>query len=245
MKKKKKDIKEIYYNFAPDIDTKAVDSKLRIQREWHKEKLNIVLEHLDLNNKRILDLGCGSGGITFKLFKRIKNSEVVGLDFNEKAIELANRRVKKEKLKRLKFISGDAENIPFEDNEFDAVIALDMLDHMFTPKKCLKDIRRVLNKNGKAMIGVGNYKSLWPIIEKLWDKFGDGRNYEETHLHHFDNKSFMSALKKAGFKDIKVLTTHNMAIFIKAIANFPYPKSIENFMKNNKLGMTLFCIVDK
>lgn len=247
MHKTKQEIKSIYYSFAPDVDTKAVDSKLRIQREWHKEKLINIFQNLDLNNKKILDIGCGSGGLTFKLFKSLRNSEVIGVDFNEKAIKSANIRLKREKLKKLKFMSGDAENIVFNDNEFDIVIALDMLDHLFDPEKCLINIRKILKKNGYAIICVGNYSSLWPIIEKLWDDFGDSRNYGETHLHHFTKKHFEGMLKRAGFKNIKIYTTHNIAIFIKGIVNTPFPKFkfIESFMKRKCLGMTLFGVVSK
>jgi demethylmenaquinone methyltransferase/2-methoxy-6-polyprenyl-1,4-benzoquinol methylase len=76
------------------------------------------------NGDRALDLCCGTGDISFALAQR--GAETIGLDFSEKMLEVAeNRRQKNSNLKlktqNLKFLQGDAQQIPFSENSFDIV----------------------------------------------------------------------------------------------------------------------------
>ncbi len=236
------ELMKIYRSQAADIDTRAVESKLRVQREWHREKLENTLLHLNCEGKKILDLACGSGGLTRKLKKRVLSSTIFAIDFNENAIKYALKRDKN--INGLKYMVGGAENIPFKDNFFDIVIGLDMLDHVPDYKKCMKEINRVLKKGGKLVLTVENRRSLWPIVEFLWDNFGKGRNYRLVHVVHFTPKMLKDVVIKSGFSIKKLYTIHNLATFFYLISDY-YPKMLNSFIGRKKLGLSLFCYAEK
>src|SRR3989338_3917780 len=87
--KSKNQLLRIYRSQPKNIDSEAVKSSLRVQKEWHKEKMENALKHLDLSNKRVLDLGCGSGGITRKMKELNPSAKIFGVDFNPDAISYA------------------------------------------------------------------------------------------------------------------------------------------------------------
>lgn len=236
------ELMKIYHSQSADIDTKAVESRLRVQREWHREKLENTLSHLNFEGKKILDLACGSGGLTRKLKENAQSSAIFAIDSNEKAVQYA--RKKDRNISGLRYTAGNAESIPFKDNFFDIVIGLDMLDHVPNYKKCMGEINRVLKKGGKLVLTVENHRSLWPIVEFLWDKFGRGREYRLVHVVHFTPKTFEKLVMDNGFSIKKLYTIHNMNTFFYLIGNY-YPKALNSFISRKKLGLSLFCYAEK
>ena len=240
--KSKNDLLKIYHSQLADIDTRAIESDLRVQREWHQEKLENTFLHLNLDGKKVLDLACGSGGLTRKLKKISPSATIFAMDFNVKAISYA--KTKESGMDGLKYLVGDAENIPFKDNFFDAVIGLDMLDHIPDYKECLREINRVLKKDGEVVLTVENRNSLWPIVEFIWDKFGQGRDYGHVHVAHFTPKTFIELIKNSSFSVKQFYTIHNLNTFFYLISNY-YPKPLNSFISRKKLGLTLFCYAKK
>jgi|GEM_PF-2144367 len=231
-------LKKIYVAQAPDVDTKAVDSSLRVQREWHREKFDATISVLDLSGKTVLDLACGSGGLSRKLKARFPSATIIGMDFNPKAIAYAKKKDKG--IKGLSYRSADAQNIPLKDSSVDIVIGLDMLDHVPDYHKCLSEIHRVLRPAGEIVLTVENHHSLWPIVEKLWDTFGDGREYGDVHVIHFTPKTLEDAIKQHGFAIKKYFTIHNASTFFHLLSDW-YPQVLNEVMSKNRLGLTLFC----
>jgi len=137
----KKDLMKIYYSQPPDIDTKAVESTLRVQREWHREKLENVISKLNFEGKKILDLACGSGGITRYLKKTVPSANIYAVDFNVNAISYAKK--KDRAIKGLKYFVGDAQKIPFRSNFFDVVISITAIQNFQDIEEGLREIKRV------------------------------------------------------------------------------------------------------
>ncbi len=98
-----------------------------------------------LKGKRILDIGCGTG-IWAEYFYR-KGAEVYGIDISEKMLEMARKRVPKGK-----FYLGDVTKIPFQNEFFDIVFCSLVLSHVKDLKKAIREIHRVLEKNGILII---------------------------------------------------------------------------------------------
>lgn len=96
----------------------------------------------DLVRKRLLDIACGTGELTSEAAARGAISE--GLDFAATMVETA-----KQKYSGIQFLEGDAENLPFADGTFDAVVCSFGLLHLQDPDKAIGEVRRVLKAGGR------------------------------------------------------------------------------------------------
>lgn len=112
--------------------------------DWNEERKIKAFEWLgifDLSGKYILDLGCGTATYTPYLDESFKN--VIGLDLSHNNIIIA-----KEINKKSEYVCGDGLNLPFKDCSFDAVFVGQVLHHFPDVKDPLKEINRILKKNG-------------------------------------------------------------------------------------------------
>ncbi|MBI3282733.1 class I SAM-dependent methyltransferase [Candidatus Curtissbacteria bacterium] len=138
---------------------------------------------------KILDTGCGTGGLMKKLSK-IGN--VVGIDFNHEAIKFAKRRGISVKLSTI-------ERIPFRDNRFDLVTCIDVIYHKQVKDdvKALEEIRRVLKPGGLLILRVPANKFLMSAHDK--------------HVHtarRYNKKELASKLYRAGLKIVNISFVH-------------------------------------
>jgi len=126
----------------------------------HLARYEFALQYL--GDKKVLDLGCGSGyGVDLIASKA---SEVIGVDISDEAISYSRQHYKKE---NIKFFVGDAANLHFfRDEEFDAVVSFEVIEHITTYLKFLKEIRRVLKNDGILIISTPNKKYHSPGSEK-------------------------------------------------------------------------------
>lgn len=108
--------------------------------DWrYKSFIDFFLKHSNLKqNARILDLGCGRGAFGRYFLK--KGFQVIGLDLSLGMLKQARNY--------FPVIYGDAENIPFLDNSFDAVIGGGIIHHFPNPENLLNEVARILKKGG-------------------------------------------------------------------------------------------------
>lgn len=109
--------------------------------------------NIDLKGKKILDVGVGSGGVAcaFSHF----GAEVVGIDVDRNYLRVVEQQSKDRNVKiELKLYDG--ETFPFKDETFDVVIFFDVLEHLPNPDLTVKEISRVLKKDGLVFIVVEN-----------------------------------------------------------------------------------------
>jgi len=130
--------------------------------EWEYLKAPVTMsyfkDYFDLKScfidKSILDIGCGGGGKTIYLHK-FSPSELIGVDINTEFINKAVNFSKQFDINprtKVKFMIGDAENLPFESESFDFITMMDTFEHFSNPEKVLKEAGRVLKKNGMILI---------------------------------------------------------------------------------------------
>lgn len=105
-----------------------------------------------------LDIGCGTGVFTLELARRGVN--VTGIDHSKEMTSLADSLAAREGLS-IRFITGDAESLPFSDDEFDLVIAVTILCFAADPDRLLREARRVLKPAGRLVLGELNRLSPW------------------------------------------------------------------------------------
>lgn len=114
----------------------------------------------------ILDLGCGNGRL-FELFNDKKVS-YVGVDNCEELIKIAKEKYQSTSAT---FLVGDAVDLPFENEKFDAIFCIAILNHIPSKElriKVLKDIKEILKKDGILIMTNWNFyqKNFFPLIIK-------------------------------------------------------------------------------
>jgi phosphatidylethanolamine/phosphatidyl-N-methylethanolamine N-methyltransferase len=116
--------------------------------------------------QRILEVGVGTG-LSLPYFR--KDSEVTGIDVSAEMLDKARRRVARRKLAHVKeLIEMDAEEMSFEDNSFDAVLALYVASVVPSPARFAAEMRRVCRPGGTIVI-VNHFASengLMRVVEK-------------------------------------------------------------------------------
>ncbi|ENN96553.1 type 11 methyltransferase [Methanocaldococcus villosus KIN24-T80] len=104
---------------------------------------------------RILDVGTGTGFLAILLAEL--GYEVVGIDLSERMLEKAKNKANKKGLD-IEFMIADAENLPFNDEEFDAVINRHLLWTLPNPHRAINEWSRVVRKGGKVVVIDGRWK---------------------------------------------------------------------------------------
>src|SRR5262245_49126192 len=90
--------------------------------------------------ERVLDVGCGTGSLTFLLAERPELAAITGIDYAAPYVEHATRRNSDA---RVSFRVGDASALPFPDAAFDRVLSLLVLHFVTQPQRAVAEMRRV------------------------------------------------------------------------------------------------------
>lgn len=153
---------------------------------WFKSYLN--------SNDVILDIGCGSGTDLINCGKFVRKA--VGLDIDKNSLSTANYLFKKSGLKNIKLLEHDAnQKLPFKNNSFDKVICSDVLEHLKKRELALKEVKRVLKKNGSLFLVVDNPHTSW---KKLLNAHGLFSYADPEHFYEYPLEKITKALKKKG-----------------------------------------------
>jgi alkylated DNA repair protein alkB family protein 8 len=173
----------------------------------------------------VADIGCGNGRHLIPSAKRCKTA--LGLDISGELLSIVLRKIQKQNLKNVSLLHSDVVNIPLENNSIDSVLFIAAL-HNIQGKdkrvKSLKEVKRILKKDGKALISVWSrsqdkYKKMFfkkPSNQEKNTDFGDIDIYWRQHglniprfYHLYSKQEFLNDLKKAGlkiieFQDVKI-----------------------------------------
>ena len=114
----------------------------------------------------MLDIGCGGGATLQRLLKRSKDAKVYGIDISEESVAKA-KKVNAKVLDKQVFVSqGSAEKLPYLDNKFDLVTAVETVYFWPNLPDCLQEVRRVLKSGGKfaILVEVVDSDSKWTNV---------------------------------------------------------------------------------
>lgn len=191
----------------------------------HKFNLDFALSYI--KNKKVLDIGCWTG--QFEKLAVIHSKEIWGIDPSIEAIKIAKKLVPKAKFK-----VGNALNLRFENNYFDAVTLLDVIEHIpkGTERKCLDEIKRVLKPNGFLVISTPYAHPVSILLDPAFFLIGH---------RHYSEKKLRDILTTTGFKVLEVkrtggvirIVTTLIEYFLKHILNIKYnmSKKVEDLIK--------------
>jgi SAM-dependent methyltransferase len=116
-----------------------------------------VLERMHLAAAdNVLDVGCGAGWLSRRLAKLLPQGRVVGMDVSDEMIRRARRA--SVDFENLMFVTGEAEEIPWEPNFFSRVISVESSYYWPDPAAGIREIFRVLKPSGSAWILMNYYR---------------------------------------------------------------------------------------
>ena len=117
------------------------------------EHLERILSFIDVKKgMRILDLGTGSGYLSFPIAKNNPCCDVIGLDIVNSTLEANRARAVAEGIKNLSFVSYDGIDFPFDANTFDLVVTRYALHHFPDLEHSIGEVSRVLKSGGMLFI---------------------------------------------------------------------------------------------
>lgn len=150
-----------------------------------------ILERiLKINPQNVLDIGCGNGNI-LKLLKEKTNSALYGIDLSDKMIAEAEKKLGKD----VNLTVGDAEYLPYNDGQFDVIICNASFHHYPNPKIVLKEVKRILKKNGVFILGDPTAPFNWYI--KIFNYFLKYSNSGDYKI--YNQKEITDLLMNSGF----------------------------------------------
>jgi len=135
------------YGYAP---IHSEEERLVLDEQDEIHRLSIQLYHhvataVPIRDKKVLEVGCGRGGGSAYIMRYLQPKGVVGVDLSRKNIQLCRRR---HHMEGLAFQEGDAENLPFDDHQFDVVINVESSHAYPSMEKFLREVYRVLQPGG-------------------------------------------------------------------------------------------------
>ncbi len=210
---KKEQVEDMFDNIAGKYDFLNRLLSMKIDVTWRNKLVKMMKED---QPKLVLDVATGTGDLAITIQKNL-GCDVVGLDLSQKMLDVAIEKVKKQNLQdKITMLKGDAENLPFEDNKFDAVSVAFGVRNFENLEKGLEELKRVVKENGNVYIlefskvdgplgwlYMFYFKNILPRIGKLVSKDARAYTYLPDSVNAFPSGAIMrSILYDRGFKEV-------------------------------------------
>lgn len=208
-KGKKDEVEEMFDNISHQYDFLNRLLSARIDVLWRNQ---VVARVTKTHPKKILDVATGTGDLAIALAKKNPDAQITGFDLSAGMLKHGKEKVEAKGLsKQIDMIQGDAENMPFEDNTFDAVTVAFGVRNFENLEKGLSEIRRVLKPEGTFV-----------ILE-----FSQPQKFPMKQLYHFYSFKILPTVGKIFSKDPRAYT-----YLPESVMAFPHGKEMLNILKN-------------
>jgi len=208
---KKEQVAQMFDNISGNYDGLNRVISFGIDVSWRKKVLQLVA---NTHPKTILDIATGTGDLAI-LMTKTNAEKIIGLDISAGMLEVGRKKIENRKLSnKIEMILADSENMPFEDNTFDAITVAFGVRNFENLEKGLSEILRVLKPNGIFVIletsipektpykqGYTFYsKNILPLIGKLFSKDNVAYQYLSESASVFPyGEALNDILRKTGF----------------------------------------------
>ena len=188
-----------------------------IDVKWRKKVLKLVS---DKNPKTVLDIATGTGDLAL-LMTKTSAEKIIGLDISAGMLEVGRKKIEAKNLSsKIEMLLADSENMPFENDTFDAITVAFGVRNFETLEKGLSEILRVLKPNGIFVIletsvpektpfkqGYQFYsKNILPLIGKLFSKDNSAYQYLSDSASVFPyGEALNNILRKIGFIEVRAM----------------------------------------
>jgi ubiquinone/menaquinone biosynthesis C-methylase UbiE len=156
------------------------------------------------SGQRILDCGCGFGGTIANLNDRLQNLDMVGLNIDPRQLEVAQANFQSKNGNQVKFIEGDACTLPFADNSFDRVLAVECIFHFPSRQRFFQEVNRVLKPGGTLALCDFVPHRITLLLDKVFGRFVKpqiGENFGAVD-YSYSIHEYRELAHKIGFKSV-------------------------------------------
>ncbi|MCW3162559.1 bifunctional demethylmenaquinone methyltransferase/2-methoxy-6-polyprenyl-1,4-benzoquinol methylase UbiE [Chryseobacterium oryctis] len=211
---KKSQVEDMFDNIAPKYDLLNHVLSMKIDVLWRNKLVKWMKND---NPQEVLDVATGTGDLAITIEKGT-GSKVIGLDLSQQMLNVGVIKIKKLKLDgKISMQKGDAENLPFEDNRFDAVSVAFGVRNFENLTKGLAELRRVVKDNKSVYIlefskvegflgpfYMFYFKNILPAIGRLVSKDNRAYTYLPDSVNAFPfGEKMKQILLDTGFKKVE------------------------------------------
>ena len=207
---KKNQVKQMFNKIAGKYDFLNRFLTFGIDNIWRK----IAVKKIKNNPKNVLDIATGTADLAI-ITAKYTNAEIIGLDISDQMLKVGKEKITNKNLdSRIKLINGDAENLSFNNETFDAITVGFGVRNFENLEKGLNEIYRVIKEGGYVAILEPSYpekfplkqlfnfyfETLTPIIGNLISKDYKAYSYLSKSVKNFpSSNNFIDQLKQIGF----------------------------------------------
>lgn len=225
---KKEQVARMFDNISHRYDFLNHFLSLGIDRGWRKKAIKLLAP---THPKVLLDVATGTGDFAIQALS-LKPEKIIGVDISAGMLDVGRKKMDKRRIAHIiEMIQADSENLPFEQNKFDAVTVAFGVRNFENLDKGLKEILRVMKPGALLAVlefsrprrfpfkqGYNFYfKTILPKIGSWISRDKAAYSYLPESVEAFpDGDDFLAILKEAGYKNVscKPLTFGISSIYI-------------------------------
>ena len=206
----------VFTSVASKYDVMNDVMSMGIHRVWKDAMMDWLAPQ---PGQRLLDVAGGTGDISFRFLKRAPGANAVVLDMTESMLVEGRKRAEAEhQADHLEWVTGDAMQLPFEDNQFDVYTISIGIRNVTRVDEALREAYRVLRPGGRLMVLEFSHLPN-PMMQKAYDLYsfnvipqlgkvitGDRDSYQylvESIRKFPDQETFATMISEAGFAQVK------------------------------------------
>jgi ubiquinone/menaquinone biosynthesis C-methylase UbiE len=155
--------------------------------EGRRELVREFLAGMPVKKGKLLDVGCGTGETMLYVRKKFKDWDIFGVDVSREAVNYAKKRG------FAKTFLGNADALPFKANQFDAILLLDVIEHLDDSVSSVLEMKRVLKPGGKILVTC-------PALKIIWSKHDEGQG----HVMRYERKEMRTLALETEMELVRV-----------------------------------------
>ena len=187
---KYKDRGSVHWREMTSRDPRRFNAFQQARYDW------IIKTAGDMKGKRVLDLGCGDGSLTYMLCRA--GAHVVGADNEDMGIKFARENLASQNVDNklhYEFVVASAYSLPFENASFDIIAHCEVIEHLAEPERMLAEAKRVMKTDGKFIVTTPHRLHEFPK--------------DPNHVREFFPEELKALLQKF-FPSVEIKLTHQI-----------------------------------
>jgi demethylmenaquinone methyltransferase/2-methoxy-6-polyprenyl-1,4-benzoquinol methylase len=210
---KKGQVSKMFNRIAPYYDLLNRLLSLGIDTVWRKKAIALLKNK---NPKMVLDVATGTADLALETARQLKVDQIIGVDISTQMLAIGREKINKKGLARIiQLKEGDSENLPFQNNTFDAITVAFGVRNFEDLERGLMEMQRVLKPGGQLVVlefskprafpfrQIFNFyfRHILPFIGRITSKDPKAYRYLYESVQAFpEGERFLSILTKTGFK---------------------------------------------